>query len=282
MYSYSILKKKECFIVNKIRLILNELFTYRGIIARIAKYEDKATYQSHYLGLAWQILNPLIQIGIYYLVFGVGVNNGRSVGGVPFIAWMLVGISCWFFINNTTMSASNSIHQKIGMVSKMKFPVSILPAVTIVSQLTTFFIMLGIAILCLLLVGITPTLYWLQFIYYFGCLIALLYFCGLFNATMTVLVRDYHIMLQSLMRILFYFSGATWVLENTFGSFAMRLLQLNPVFYIIDGFRDAFLSRAYFFEKGVMTLIFWCFVLFVAILGTHIHVKFRAKFVDFV
>jgi teichoic acid transport system permease protein len=102
--------------VNDVKTIILEQINSYGIIRRISKYEEKATYQSHYLGLIWQFLNPAIQIGIYYLVFGLGVNQGKEVDGVPFIVWMLIGIIAWFFINSSILGGSNSIYKQIGMV----------------------------------------------------------------------------------------------------------------------------------------------------------------------
>ena len=267
--------------VQKILLILKEQFSHLGIIFRVAQYENKASYQGHYLGLAWEFLNPLIQIGIYYLIFGIGVRGNDEVRGVPFIVWMLFGISCWFFINKAVLDCSKSIQKKVGMVSKMKFPVSVLPSITIVSLLKTFFVMIGISIVVAFFFGIYPTIYWLQIIYYFVALIIFLFFFGLLNSTITLLVRDYHIILQSLMRILFYFSGPIWVIEEArFPAWVIRMIQLNPFFYIINGFRDAFLSRAFFWEYRTTGLFFWGLTLLIAILGTHLHLKFRSKFVD--
>ena len=93
--------------MNDVKLVLKEQFENFGIIRRISKYEEKATYQSHYLGLVWQFLNPAIQVGIYYLVFGLGLHQGRQVDGVPFIIWMLIGIIAWFFINSSILGSSN-------------------------------------------------------------------------------------------------------------------------------------------------------------------------------
>ena len=89
--------------MKEIMIVLKEQIQHMGMIFRMSRYEDKATYQSHYLGLAWQILNPAIQVGIYYLVFGVGVNQGREISGVPFIVWMLIGITAWFYINSSIL-----------------------------------------------------------------------------------------------------------------------------------------------------------------------------------
>ena len=118
--------------MSEVWLIIKEQVVNMRTIFRLSRYEEKATYQSHYLGLLWQVLNPVIQVGIYYLVFGLGVNGGRKIDGVPFIAWMLIGITAWFFINSSLLGASNSIYRQVNVVSKMKFPVSILPTTNMI------------------------------------------------------------------------------------------------------------------------------------------------------
>lgn len=269
--------------MKEIITVIKEQFGHIGMIFRMSRYEDKATYQSHYLGLAWQILNPAIQVGIYYLVFGVGVNQRKGVGGVPFIVWMLLGITCWFYVNQSILGASNSIYKQVGMVSKMKFPVSILPTVNIVSNLSSYFPMVAIAILTAVGFGQRPTLYWLQYFYYFICLISFLFAFGLLNSTITVLVRDYHIFLQSVIRLLFYVSGPIWnIADRNLPENLVKILKLNPIYYIIEGFRDTFLSRQWFFEKNTYGVIFWGITFMLLILGSHLHMKFRAKFVDYI
>lgn len=270
--------------MNDVKTIILEQINSYGIIRRISKYEEKATYQSHYLGLIWQFLNPAIQIGIYYLVFGLGVNQGREVDGVPFIVWMLIGIIAWFFINSSILGGSNSIYKQIGMVSKMKFPVSILPMVNIRSNFVSYRAMMILLLASMFGFGIYPTIYWLQYLYYFFCMIAFLFAFGVLNSTITILVRDYHIMLQSILRLLFYLSGPIWNFETMFKGHPtmVRLLALNPIYYIIDGFRDSFLSKQWFWEKGTQTMFFWLVTGVLLIVGSHIHMKFRARFVDFI
>lgn len=269
--------------MKEIIVVLKEQLAHVGMVIRMSRYEDKATYQSHYLGLAWQILNPLIQIGIYYIVFGLGVNGGRKISGVPFIVWMLIGITAWFYMNTSVLGASNSIYKQVGMVAKMKFPVSVLPTINIVSNLSSYFPMVGIVVIFLFGFGVSPSIYWIQYIYYFACMVMFLFAFGLLNATITVLVRDYHIFLQSILRLLFYVSGPIWDIENRNLPVAMvKVLKLNPFYYIIEGFRDTFLSRAWFWQKGTYGLIFWAIVLILLILGSHLHMKFRARFVDYI
>ena len=272
--------------MNDVILALKEQINNFGMIRRMSKYEEKATYQSHYLGLIWQFLNPAIQIGIYYLVFGLGVNEGKKVQGVPFFVWMLIGIIAWFFINNSILGASNSIYTQVAMVSKMKFPVSVLPSVNISSNFMSYRWMMAVLLAVLFASGIYPTIYWIQYLYYLFCMLIFLFAFGLLNSTITVLVRDYHIMLQSILRLLFYLSGPIWNVEamatQLNAGWFIRVLQLNPIYYIITGFRDSFLSQGWVWERGAQTLFFWSFTLILLIVGSHLHMKFRTRFVDFI
>ncbi|AQW22126.1 Teichoic acid translocation permease TagG [Lentilactobacillus curieae] len=263
--------------------LIKEQIQNIGIIFRISRYEDKAEYQSHYLGLVWEYLYPLIQIGIYWVVFGVGLKHGSSTHGVGYLPWMVIGITPWFFMNRAVLDASKSIYERVGMVSKMKFPVSVLPTIKVVSNLTTFWTMLVFTILIGLLNKVYPAVSWFEWIYYFICMIAWLIAFGIFNSTISVLVRDYRILLQSVMRMLFYLSGVLFNFEtNAFPAPMVRILQLNPFFYVINGFRQAMFGEGHFWQQGTLTIVFWGFVLFFLLVGSHLHYKFRSRFVDLI
>lgn len=273
--------------MNDVILVIKEQINNFGMIRRMSKYEEKATYQSHYLGLIWQFLNPAIQIGIYYLVFGLGVKKNQSVDGVPYIIWMLVGIIAWFFLSSSILGTSNSIYRQIGMVSKMKFPVSVLPTINISSNFVSYRWMMVVMFASMFLFGVYPTVYWLQYFYYLFCMVVFLFAFGLLSSTITVLVRDYHIMLQSILRLLFYLSGAIWDVRSLVGTGSkswlfVRLLELNPLYYIISGFRESFLSTGWVWQRGAQTFFFWAVTLLILFVGSHLHMKFRARFVDFV
>lgn len=262
--------------------LFKEQFHSLGIIFRISSYEDRASYQSHYLGMVWEYLYPLIQISIYWLVFGVGLKHGQS-NGVDYLPWMMIGITPWFFMNRATLDASKSIYQRVGMVSKMKFPVSALPTIKIVSNLSSFWTMLVISVVVSLLYGIRPSIYWFESIYYFICMIVFLLAFGIFNSAVSVLIRDYHVLLQSVMRMLFYLSGVLFNFESgAFPPIVTRILQLNPFFYVVSGFRESLMGQGWFWQRPTLTLEFWLFVLFFLLVGSHLHYKFRSRFVDLI
>lgn len=269
--------------MNTMFQVVKDQFLNFKIIRRMAKYDDRATYQSHYLGLAWEFLNPLIQVGIYYLVFGVALRRGDPIPGVPYLPWMVLGIAPWLYMNKTTLDASRSVYQQVGLVSKMKFPVSVLPSIKIYGNLYSFWTMIAFGLVLTFASHIGLTILSLQFIYYFICMIALMFSLGIFNSTVSVLIRDWHITLQSILRMLFYISGVLFnFVTSNFPKTLVRLLELNPFYYVINGMRISLLSNGTILQNPSLTVFFWCFVVTMAILGSYLHNKFRADFVDLV
>lgn len=265
--------------------IIGDQFANFKIIRRMAKYDDRATYQSHYLGLAWEFLNPLIQIGIYYLVFGVALRRGDPMPGIPYLPWMVTGIAPWMYMNKTTLDASKSVYQQVGLVSKMKFPVSVLPSIKIMGNLYSFWTMMAFAVFLMFTNHIFPSISWIQFIYYFFCMIVFMFALGIFNSTVSVLIRDWHITLQSVLRMLFYMSGVLFnFVGSNFPPVLVRLLEVNPFYYIINGMRESLLSRGWVWQQPnvTLTITFWLFTFIMMATGTYLHNKFRSNFVDLI
>jgi teichoic acid transport system permease protein len=234
----------------------------------------------HHLGVLWQILNPAIQIFIYWLVFGLGIRGGKPIGDIPYLIWLLCGLIPWFFINPSLIQGSNSIFTKINLVSKMKFPVSILPTLTIVSNSVNFFVMFVILLIIIFINGITPNIYFLQLPYYFLCLFLFLFSFTLLFSTFSAIIRDFQSMLQTVMKMLFYLTPILWD-TNKLPETIQDLLKLNPIFYLIEGFRNTLLFKTWFFEDLGYTMYFWTINLLIIFLGSLIHIKYRKKFIDY-
>ncbi|CAI8868190.1 MULTISPECIES: ABC transporter permease [Bacillus] len=268
--------------------VLKEQYLSLPLIIRLAAYETKSKYQMNYLGVLWQFLNPLIQMLAYWFVFGIGIRKSSEmitgVGEVPFIIWMLAGLIPWFFISPTILDGSNSVYKRINMVAKMNFPISSLPSVAIAANLFSYFVMMAIYVIVLLAFGIYPNLQWLEYIYYLFCMIVFMFAFSLFNSTISVLVRDYQFLLQSVTRLLFFLLPIFWDISTQLGDkhpALLNVIKLNPLFYIIDGFRNSFLGGSWFFEDATYMLYFWAFTLLLLTVGSVLHMKFRDRFVDF-
>jgi teichoic acid transport system permease protein len=261
--------------------LIREQIENLNLIYRLAIYEIKGKYQSHYLGVLWQFINPVIQISIYWFIFGMGIRGGAPVNGVPFFIWMLLGLIPWFFISPTIIQGSNSVYSKVNLVSKMKFPVSVLPSIVIVGNSFSFILMLLALMLILFIYGINPGLYFLQLPYYLICLYVFLYSITLLFSTISTIIRDFQVMLQSLMRMLMYFSPILWKTDKLPEIF-QTILKLNPLYYIIEGFRKSFLGNGWFYQDLAYMTYFWSLTFLVLLLGSFAHLKFRRHFVDYI
>ena len=266
--------------MNNIWIIIKEQLQHLRIIFHIAKYESKASYQGHHLGVAWEILNPILQTSVLYLIFGLGLRDRSDVDGVPFLPFLVVGQAAWLFMNNCVQQGSKSVKGKLNLISKTKFPISILPTIFMVGKLKAFFVKLSIGIITAFFSGIFPSFQWFQFIYYFIAMILFLLCIGLFTSTVNILFSDFQFILNTLMRLIFFTSGIMIPLDEM-GSIG-EMLRLNPFHYVISGFRNVFLYQVNFWERGYHALFFWTFTFFIGLIGAHLHLKFRAKFSDFI
>lgn len=260
--------------------VLKEQFFHFNLIFRLSSYEEKGKYTMHYLGALWQLLNPFIQIGVYWLIFGLGIRKGSPVDGTPFFLWLIIGLVPWLYISRTITQATNSIYAKVNLVSKMHFPVSVLPTIKIVGNSISFIPMILISICIALFYGIFSGIYLIQLVYYLLCLYVFLFAVTLLLATLTTIIRDIQMMVQSIVRLMMFFLPIVWNIGN-FPQLFVNILKLNPLFYIIEGFRYSILGGKWFFEDLSYTSYFWSMTLLLLTIGSYLHIKFRSKFVDY-
>lgn len=261
--------------------ILKEQIQYMSLIVNMAKYENKSKYQMHYLGIVWQFLVPLIQVAVYWFIFGVGIRSRANIDDVPFFIWLIAGIVPWFFINASIVQGANSVYAKVNLVSKMKFPISVLPTVSVMSNAFNFIVMLFFAQIVMIFRGIYPTLYTLQLAYYVVATVAMVFSFALLFSTLSTIVRDFQNILQSVMRLFFFLSPILWD-PSRLSPILHNMLKLSPFYYLINGFRDSFLGYGWVWHSKTYMLYFWVLVTTVFIIGSYLHMKFKDKFIDYV
>lgn len=266
--------------MNLVGRILKEQSSNFHLILRLARYDMKGKYQLHYLGAVWQFLTPVIQVLLYWLVFGIGIRGGAPVHGVPFFAWLMVGLIPWFFISPSILQGSNSVYARVSLVSKMKFPVSILPTVTIISNSFQLIVMLVVLAFIFIVYGINPGLHILQLPYYLVSLFVFLFAVTLLGSTISTIVRDFQQALQAIMRMMVYLLPILWD-QSRLPYVFQTVLKLNPIYYLIEGFRNSFLGYAWFYDDWIYTLYFWVVTLLILLVGSVLHIKFRKKFIDY-
>src|SRR5690625_3722572 len=158
--------------------VLKEQIDHFYLIRRLSLYELKSKNKNNYLGIAWELINPGIQIMIYWFVFGTIRSRAPiEMAGmeIPFFSWLLAGFFLWIFFYQATIEGSKSIYTRLCMLSKMNFPMSVIPNFIIFSKFYVHLILLIISIIILQLMGYFINIYYLQLIYFIFATFCLLY-----------------------------------------------------------------------------------------------------------
>ncbi|MFD1037152.1 ABC transporter permease [Virgibacillus byunsanensis] len=266
--------------------IVKEQIEHFYLIRRLSLYELKSKNRSNYLGMAWELINPLIQILIYWFVFGSirqrnDVDIAPGMDAVPFINWLLAGFILWIFFYQSTIQGSKSIYSRLRMLSKMNFPMSVIPNFVIFSQFYIHLIMLTITIIIFNFTGYYINIYYLQLLYFIFATFCLLFAISLITSTLSTIIRDVHMFLNATLRMLLYLSPILWQI-TILADPLPTILKANPLYYLIEGYRSALFGLDwYFIDHWEYTLYFWGLVLVLFLIGSILHVKFRRHFIDY-
>ncbi|MGL5417386.1 MAG: ABC transporter permease [Clostridium sp.] len=247
----------------------------------IAKYELMSDMKDTRLGVLWKIINPLIQIFTFWFAFGLGIRNGKPVNGVDYFEWMIVGLIVWFFISPSLISGVKSIHSKTNVITKMKFPTSILPITAVLKELYNHLFMLLITIILLVLRGNIPSTYNLQIIYYLFCAISFAISMNMVISVLNMITRDVSKIVSACMRMLMYLTPILWTMDNL-PQWIQNIMRLNPIYYIVEGYRNSLLFKNSMFGNMDEILIFWSITIGLFLLGCSLMYKFKHKLIDLI
>lgn len=262
-----------------IKYVLTELFQNRFRVYSIAKYDIKAELSETNLGLFWKFFHPTIRVLTYWFAFGY-IYNRKNVGDIPFLAWMFAGMICWFFISPCISEGCSSIHRKSDLVTKMKFPVSILPMTFILENLFDHACLFIVNLVVQLAYGIRPSIYWFEIIYYLLCSVVFLYSLALVTSVLNSFARDTRKFIASIMRLLFYLSPVFWSIDRLEGTVLKEIIIRNPLYYMIQGYRDAFFYHRGILAYGASMRWFWGITIVLFCIGSTMMYKGRTHFVD--
>jgi teichoic acid transport system permease protein len=282
-------KEGQSLIMRSLITIVREQISSFYLILRLSAFEMKSANNNNYLGRLWEILNPMIQLSIYWLVFGIGVRGGQKITmengvQVPFFIWMVTGMIVWFFVNPAISKSSKSIYSRLQLISKMSFPMSAIPSFVIMANFYTHLMLVAVVIIFLQFTDFKLSVYYIQLPYFMLATLIFLFALALITSTLSTIVRDVQQIVQAVLRMMLYLTPLLWhtdkfVLKGVDLTF---LLKLNPLYYLVEGYRASLLGTTwYIVEYAQYTLYFWILILVMLLLGSTLHLKFRNRFVDF-
>lgn len=128
---------------------LKELYAYREMIFSLVRRDLKGRYKGSVLGFLWTFINPLLQLGVYTLVF----SNILKSGIEDYYLFLFVALVPWIFFSTSVSGGSSCIWAQQDMVKKIYFPREVLPISYVTSQFVNMLLSLGVVLLVLIISG---------------------------------------------------------------------------------------------------------------------------------
>jgi len=267
----------------KINVLPVELYQNRRLIWKLAKNDFKTRFAGSYLGIVWAFVQPVVTILVYWVVFEKGLNAKAEMlaSGVeaPYVLWLTAGIVPWFYFSEALSNGTTSLLEYNYLVKKVVFKISILPIIKIIAA--TF--IHGFFVLFMLLLfmahGYFPDIYTLQLFYFSFCL--LVFVLGISYATCSIVLffRDLTQIVAIVLQVGMWATPILWKLSMVPEQYQI-LFKLNPVFYIVNGYRSALLEKTWFWEDFYSTMFFWITTAVIFGIGALIFKRLKVHFAD--
>ncbi len=250
------------------------------MIYSLTARDFKGRYAGSLLGILWAFLQPLTMMIILWFVFTVGLKAGSPKNNVPFVAWFFTAMISWNFFSDALLISSNALAEYAFLVKKVKFQIALLPLIKILSSLLLHCVFILILMAVLILNGIYPTLYWLQAIYYLAGMLVLLSGLGWITSALSVFLKDIGQLVGIVVQFGFWVTPVIWDPSAVPPQY-LHLMKLNPMYYVVDGYRESFLYGKGFWEASLsLTLYFWILNLAIFFFGFFLFRKLRPHFAD--
>ncbi len=277
------MEKKRTFVSRLVQLPM-ELWQNRKLIWKLSKNDFKKRYAGSYMGVVWGFAQPLVTVLMYYLVFdkifGTKAIELRSGVEVPFALFITAGLVPWFFFSEALSQGTMSLIEYSYLVKKVVFKISILPVIKVIAATFSHLFFLGLAILLGCIYGYYPSIYLLQVVYYAICLFLLVLAMSYTTCAVVIFFRDLSQIIAICLQIGIWATPILWSLDAIHNPVVVALLKLNPLVYIVNGYRESVYGHHWFFEDVSGTLYFWGITVALFLLGAAIFKKLKVHFAD--
>lgn len=279
----------SCFIFarwyDKFTVLPIELFQNRHLIWKLSKNDFKKRYAGSYLGAVWAMAQPVVTVVMYYIVFDVviGSESPRLANGeeVPFVLFLTAGLVPWFYFNEALNNGTNALLEYKYLVRQVVFKISILPIIKIIAA--TF---IHVFFVCVLLIvasvyGYYPSIYTIQIVYYSFCLFIFVLALSYTTCAVVVFFRDLSQIINIALQIGMWATPILWNIDGgTISEKWVTILKLNPLVYIVNGYRSAIYGKEWFFWDFFSTMYFWIVTVVLFGIGALVFKRLKVHFAD--
>ncbi len=262
--------------------------TVNKITWNLARNDFKKRFAGSYLGIIWAFVQPVITVLIYWFVFEKALNQGTQAtkGGIeaPYVLWLLAGIVPWFYFSEAINSGATVFLDYSYLVKKVVFDIETLPMVKIISSLFVHVFFVSFTIVLYIISGLFSGIYTIQVIYYSAAMMVLCLGVTYLTSALTVFFRDLTQIVNIGLQVLIWATPIMWNIDapglSDMSPVLRTLLMLNPLYYIVSGYRGALLGKVWFWETPWLTAYYWILTIVLFLLGKHVFKKLRPHFAD--
>lgn len=254
--------------MNKIRTLI-----------QLSRNDIKAKYANSLLEIVWAFAMPLATILVFCCVFQLGFKN-LPVGDAPYVLWFSTAYVPWIFFVDVTTYGCNSLVEYSFLVKKIKFNTQYIPVVKVISAffVHTFFVVF--LFVMYFFYGYRLELYNLQVIYYSFAICALGLGLVWLLSAINVFFKDLNSLYNVIIQIGFWVTPILWDEGAMVNDSVRKVLSVNPMHYIVNGYRDSMLFHRWFWENPYETARFWTITIVFLVIGRMVFKKLSPFFAD--
>jgi teichoic acid transport system permease protein len=226
----------------RLPVYVRRLWERRHFILTYATSRNVSKYAGSTLGRLWQVLTPLLNAAIYYVMFGLILGGSKGIDNYP--AFLLTGMFVFTFTQRTVTAGAKSISGNLSLIRALHFPRASLPLAYTIQELQQLTISMSVLLVIVVLTGEPPTWFWvmipvvlvLQSLFNIGA--------GLIMARLGASMRDLNQLLPFIMRTWLYASGVFFAIHDKVVNSAKlpewvaTVMYLNPAASFIEWMRD--------------------------------------------
>ena len=257
-----------------------ELYQSRHLIWKLAKNDFKKRYAGSYMGALWALAQPVVTVVMYYIVFDKLMGGaGRGVEDVPFVLFLTAGLVPWFYFNEALNNGTNALREYDYLVKKVVFKISILPIIKIIAATFIHVFFVAVLLIVAALYGYHPTIYTTQILYYSVCLFVFVLALCYTTCSIVVFFKDLTQIIGIALQIGIWATPILWNIDSAPEEWVV-ILKLNPLVYIVNGYRSAIYERSWFFEDFFSTMYFWIATVVLFGIGVAVFKRLKVHFAD--
>lgn len=262
-----------------------ELIHNRRLMFSLAKNDFKTKYAGSYLGIFWAFVQPIVTVLLYWFVFEKGLKSGgvntRAGITAPFVLWLVAGLVPWFFFQDVLNGATNALLEYNYLVKKVVFKISILPIIKIISALFVHGFFVVFMLILYMAMGFRPQLGWIQILYYTVCTFMLTLGISYATCAIVVFFRDLSQIINIILQVGTWMTPIMWNIQSIdLPPVLISILKLNPMYYVVEGYRQALITNEWVWNNPGGTIYFWIVVAGFFGVGSYVFKKLRVHFAD--